>query len=277
MAEIGKRIRMLRKNKDITQEKLAEILSVSPQSVSKWENGISVPDVELLPIIARYFGITMDELFNYRLDALNYKERFIRFMVDNGVLQFGSFELKSGRISPYIVHTSNYQTGAQITKLGQYFAECIRENNVETDTLIADAKEEIPVIISTSMVLYKKYGIDMNYSALHSIGKKPEKDDANTLIMDIITSGKSVKKALQTISELSGTEVKSVVVTVDRMERGESTDMTAKEEIERDYNVKIYSIVTLDDIIQALENGVIAGTEYLEAMKQYRKEYGMLW
>ncbi len=62
MAEIGKRIRMLRKNKDITQEKLAEILSVSPQSVSKWENGISVPDVELLPIIARYFGITMDEL-----------------------------------------------------------------------------------------------------------------------------------------------------------------------------------------------------------------------
>lgn len=72
---IGKKINALRKNKRITQEELADILNVSPQSVSKWETGNSIPDVELLPIIARYFGITMDELFNYKLDSLNYRER----------------------------------------------------------------------------------------------------------------------------------------------------------------------------------------------------------
>ena len=70
---IGKRIKALRKNKNITQDELAEVLNISPQSVSKWETGNSIPDVELLPIIARYFGITMDELFNYKIDSLNYK------------------------------------------------------------------------------------------------------------------------------------------------------------------------------------------------------------
>ena len=89
---------------------MAEVLSVSSQSVSKWENHLSVPDISLLPIIARYFGITMDELFNYRLDALNYRERFIRFMADNGVLQFGEFQLQRGRISPYFINTGNYKS-----------------------------------------------------------------------------------------------------------------------------------------------------------------------
>ena len=107
---IGKRIKALRKNKNITQNELAEVLNVSLQSVSKWETGNSIPDVELLPIIARYFGITMDELFNYKIDSLNYKERFILFMLDNGVLKFGKFKLHSGRISPYIINSSNYKT-----------------------------------------------------------------------------------------------------------------------------------------------------------------------
>jgi len=70
---IGTKLQTLRKNKNITQAQLATVLSVSSQSVSKWENHLSVPDISLLPVIARYFGITMDELFNYRLDALNYK------------------------------------------------------------------------------------------------------------------------------------------------------------------------------------------------------------
>ena len=76
---IGDKIRLLRKNKNVTQTQLAEALSVSSQSVSKWENHLSAPDISVLPVIARYFGITMDELFGYRLDALNYKERFIQF------------------------------------------------------------------------------------------------------------------------------------------------------------------------------------------------------
>ena len=111
MEHMGIKIHTMRKNKKITQAQLAEVLSVSSQSVSKWENGLSVPDISMLPIIARYFGITMDELFNYRTDALNYKERFIRFMADNGVLQFGEFRLKSGRLSPYVIDSSQYRSG----------------------------------------------------------------------------------------------------------------------------------------------------------------------
>ena len=97
---IGDKIRSLRKNKNITQTQLAEVLSVSAQSVSKWENHLSVPDISVLPVIARYFGITMDDLFSYRLDALTYKERFIRFMVDNGMLRFEDRPLSNGRVSP---------------------------------------------------------------------------------------------------------------------------------------------------------------------------------
>ena len=74
---LGETLKQLRKEREMTQEQLAEKLQVSRQSVSKWETHISVPDITALPIIARYFGITMDELFNYKLDALNYKERFI--------------------------------------------------------------------------------------------------------------------------------------------------------------------------------------------------------
>ncbi|MBQ1208317.1 MAG: helix-turn-helix transcriptional regulator, partial [Lachnospiraceae bacterium] len=93
MESIGKKIQTLRRMKQMTQLHLAEVLSVSAQTVSKWENDLTSPDITLLPMIARYFGITMDELFNYRLDYLNYRERFIRFMADNGVLQFGEFQL----------------------------------------------------------------------------------------------------------------------------------------------------------------------------------------
>ncbi len=146
MELIGKKIRNLRKNKGITQEELAEILSVTGQAVSKWETGISVPDISMLPIIARYFGITMDELFNYRLDALTYKERFIRFMYDNGVLKFGEFKLKSGRTSPYFITTERYSSGSQLSKIGEFYAECIRDRNISTDLLVANTHKEIHII-----------------------------------------------------------------------------------------------------------------------------------
>ena len=82
MQQLGEKIKMLRKNKGMTQEQLSEVLAVSSQTISKWENNISAPDISLLPVIARYFGITMDELFGYRLEALSYKERFIKFILE---------------------------------------------------------------------------------------------------------------------------------------------------------------------------------------------------
>lgn len=275
MKEIGSKIQKLRKNKNVTQAQLASVLSVSPQSVSKWENNISTPDISLLPIIARYFGITMDELFNYRIDALNYKERFIRFMVDNGVLQFGEFKLQSNRISPYFINTGKYKSASQITKLGQFYAQCIRENNVETNLLIGNTHKEIPVMVSTSLELYKKYGMDISYRIDDFVGKELEANDRITLIKDTLTTGNTLKKNLDKLKVNLKSQVLHVIVSVDRMEKNQSMSISALREIEELYNVKIRSIVTIEDIVRALENGVIGGSEYLDMIKEYQKKYGV--
>lgn len=274
MDSIGRKIRVLRKNKNLTQEQLAEVLSVSSQSVSKWENNLSIPDVALLPVIARYFGITMDELFNYRLDALNYKERFIRFMADNGVLRFGEFRLQSGRISPYYISTEKYKSGSQISKLGKFYAECMREHNIKANLLVGSTGQEIPLIISTGMIMYDQYGDDIDYCIDNTIGKNLNAEDEMILIKDTLTSGNTLRKSLQRIKDIAGKNVSYIIVSVDRMEKGEHSSMSALHEIEKEMGVKIFSIVTLDDIIHSLENGVIGGAEYLEAMKQYKAEYG---
>lgn len=279
---IGKKIRILRKHKNMTQEQLAEVLSVSSQAVSKWENNISAPDIGLLPVIARYFGITMDEFFNYRLDALNYKERFIRFMADNGVLKFGEFRLQSGRLSPYFIDTGNYKSGAQIAKLGEFYAECIRENNIQTNLLFANTWNEIPLMIATNMILYSKYGIDINYCINRQeylsgdvvIGKKLGERDEITVVKDTLTSGNTLRATLQELQNTVKMNEPSVIVSVDRMEVGNRSPVSARCEMEKEYGVKIFSIVTLVDIIHAMENGVIGGTEYLDAMKCYREKYG---
>lgn len=271
MEQIGRKIQTLRRNKNMTQGQLAEVLSVSAQSVSKWENGLSVPDISLLPIIARYFGITMDELFGYRLDALNYRERFIRFMADNGVLQFGQFRLQSGRVSPYMINTANYKSGSQITKLGEFYAACIREHNVEGNLLMGNTEKEIPIMIAANMVLYSRYGMDISYCIDNSVGKRLGEGDRVILMKDTLTSGSSLRENLE---QCGAGRVSDIIVSVDRMERGSNTALSARHALERQYGVKIHAIVDLDDIIRALETGVIGGREYLDAIRQYREIYG---
>ena len=273
MDVIGNKIRVLRRNKNMTQEELAEILLVSPQAISKWENGQSTPDIELLPVIARYFGITMDEFFNYRLDALNYKERFIRFMVDNGVLKFGEFKLNSGRVSPYFIDTGNYKSAAQIAKLGEFYAECIRENNIQAQMLYGNTERETPLVVSTSMIMFKKYGIDAGYGINNEIGAFLKAGMEVVIIEDTLTSGDTLRTTIEKIKNEIGAQISGVVVSVDRQEKGRHGSGTARCEIEKEFGIKIFSIVTLEDIISAMNNGVISA-EYLEQLKRYQSQYG---
>lgn len=273
MELLGNKIQMLRKNKNLTQQELAQKLSVTSQAVSKWERNLSAPDISMLPIIARFFGITMDELFNYRLDALTYKERFIRFMSDNDVLRFGEFKLKSGRISPYFIAPEHYASGSQLTKIGEFFTDCIRQNNIHTDLLLANTIRESHLVSAVSMVMYTKYGIDLGYRINNEVGKMAASDGVVTVLKDTFCSGDTFRGIMREAKDSLGIYPHNVVLTVDRKERGLYSDLTSTNEISQEFGINVFSIVTVDDIIAALENGVIPGTDYLSRMKEYREQY----
>ena len=270
---LGDKIKSLRKNKNITQEELSLFLSVSPQAVSKWERNLSAPDISLLPAIAGYFGITIDELLSYKPDALTYKERFIRFMSDNGALKFGSFTLSDGRVSPYEIHTESFSDGSQLSKIGEFFAQCIRENNVRTNLLYANTYKESHIITATSMVMFQKYGVDVKLCIENKSGSLPTVSDRVTIIKDTTATGATLRWMLENIKENYGIVPTDIILAVDRAERSSDSEFTARHGIERDYGVKIHSIVDIDDIVRALNDRIIPGADYLPEIEEYREKY----
>ncbi|MGN0814617.1 MAG: orotate phosphoribosyltransferase [Candidatus Coproplasma sp.] len=217
---------------------------------------------------------------------MTYKQQFIKFMVENGVLRFGEFTLKSGRKAPYFINTGNYKTGAQLSRLGEYYASCIKENGIQADTLVGPAYKGIPLAVTTAVSLYSKYGIDMNYCFDRKevkdhgegglfVGKQLENGEKVILIEDVMTSGKALREMLPKLAQAADVEIAGMVISVDRMERGLESQLSAVQEVYKEFGVKVYSIVTMTDIIEAIEDGVIEGKEYLEKMKEYRKTYGV--
>ncbi len=217
---------------------------------------------------------------------LTYKQQFIRFMVENGVLKFGEFTLKSGRKAPYFINTGNYKTGSQLARLGDYYASCIRENGVEADTLVGPAYKGIPLAVTTAVALANNYGVDMNYCFDRKevkdhgegglfVGKQLIDGERVILIEDVMTSGKALREMLPKLFQQAKVEIAGMIISVDRMERGLESSLSAVQEVYKEFGVKVYSIVTMADIIDAIEQGVIEGKEYLSAMKDYRKQYGV--
>lgn len=215
---------------------------------------------------------------------LEYKKEFLKFMVENEALLFGDFTLKSGRRAPYFINSGKYRTGRQIARLGEYYAACFLEHDIKAKTLIGPAYKGIPLAVATSAALFENHGIDVGFCFDRKevkdhgeggmfVGAPLCENDEVCIIEDVMTSGKALREILPKIKEEANVNVSSMIISVDRRERG-TGEKTAVQEAFDEFGVRVFSIVTMEDILEAIEEKIIPGTEYLPAMRAYREKYG---
>jgi orotate phosphoribosyltransferase len=220
---------------------------------------------------------------------MTYKEEFIEFLVQCNALKFGEFTLKSGRIAPYFINTGMFDTGAKINKLGQFYAQAIQEHFQDNfDGIYGPAYKGIPLCISASIAL-NKMNIDKGYvfnrkeaktygDKSSVVGMELKNDSKLILIDDVITSGKAIRESLVTLKANNNPEVKGIIISVDRQERGK-TQKNALKEVEEILNIPIYPIVTISHIKKYLHNKKINGKIYLDdamikKIDNYLEKYG---
>lgn len=216
---------------------------------------------------------------------MNYKKEFIKFMCRSNVLTFGEFTLKSGRKAPYFINTGNYKTGEQISMLGKFYAECIKENKIEPDVLFGPAYKGIPLCVCTAAALFSEYGINLSYCFNRKeakdhgeggtmIGHKLKEGDKVLIIEDVITAGTAIRESIPILKAAADISLSGAVISVDRMEKGKG-DKSAVQEVYDEFGIKVYPIVTLDDIIECIKDKTIDKMRYLEKMLKYREVYGV--
>ena len=213
-----------------------------------------------------------------------YKRSFIKFMVENEVLLFGDFTLKSGRKAPYFINAGKYRTGAQIARLGEYYANCYLDHGVKAKSLVGPAYKGIPLAVATAYALSQNHGVDVGFCFDRKevkdhgeggmfVGQTLQEGDEVCIIEDVMTSGKALREILPKIRQEANVHVGSMIISVDRQEKGTGEKSAVKEAFD-EFGVSVYPIVTMEEILEAIENGDIGGAEYLGALKEYRKQYG---
>lgn len=221
---------------------------------------------------------------------MTYQEKFIEFMVRSGVLTFGDFVTKSGRKTPFFINTGNYKTGSQIAELGGYYAECIHSSiKDDFDVLFGPAYKGIPLSVSASIALFQRFNMDKAFcfnrkeakdhgEGGNIVGYKPKDGDKVVIIEDVITAGTSVRESIPLLQSTAKVNIKALVISVDRMEKGTGSK-TALEEVETEFGIKTYSIVTIAQIVSYLYNRSIDGKVILDSsmknkIEEYLKTYG---
>lgn len=220
-----------------------------------------------------------------------YKEEFIEFMIDSKVLKFGEFVLKSGRKSPFFMNAGAYVTGAQLKKLGEYYAKAIHDNyGDDFDVLFGPAYKGIPLSVTTTIAYSELYGKDIRYCS----NRKEEKDhgdvgiflgsgikdgDRVVIIEDVTTSGKSIEETFPIIKAHGDVEIKGLMVSLNRMEKGLQSDKSALDEIKERYGFEGRAIVSMADVIERLYNKPYKGQIYIDDnmkndIDEYYKVYG---
>lgn len=219
-----------------------------------------------------------------------YKKEFIEFMIDCEVLRFGDFVTKSGRKTPFFVNTGFYRTGAQLRKLGEYYAKAIQSTfGTDFDVLFGPAYKGIPLSVAASMALSEHYGADIRYCSNRKevkdhgdkgilLGSPIQDGDRVVLIEDVTTAGTSIQETLPIIRAQGDVQPVGLVVSVDRMERGTGTKSALKE-IEEKYGLQTTAIVTMAEVVEHLYNReykgrVIIDDEMKKAIDAYYEQYG---
>ena len=220
-----------------------------------------------------------------------YKKEFIEFMVDSGVLKFGEFTLKSGLKSPFFMNAGAYVTGAQLRRLGEYYAKAIHENfGDDFDVLFGPAYKGIPLSVATTIAYSALYGKEIRYCSNRKevkdhgdvgilLGSKLKDGDRVVIIEDVTTSGKSIEETFPILMEQAKVEVKGLMVSLNRMEKGLGGKVSALAEIKEKYGFQARAIVTMADVIEHLYNRPYQGKIYIDdrlkaAIDAYYQQYG---
>ena len=211
-----------------------------------------------------------------------YKREFIDLALELGVLRFGEFTLKSGRVSPYFFNAGLFNTGYAAARLGRYYAAAIDDSDIEFDMLFGPAYKGIPLAALSAAALAEHYGVDVPF-AYNRKEAKAHGEGGNIvgaplegrvlIVDDVITAGTAVREAYQAISS-SGAQVAGLAISLDRQERGQGA-LSAVQELKQSLGIPVAAIIQLSDLINTLEEST-QYAEFLEPVIEYRKQYGVI-
>ena len=210
-----------------------------------------------------------------------YQREFIEFALEKEVLKFGEFTLKSGRKSPYFFNAGLFNTGRDLARLGRFYAAALADSGIEFDVLFGPAYKGIPIATTTAVALADHHDTDKPYC----FNRKEAKNHGEggnlvgsalegriMLVDDVITAGTAIRESMEII-QANGADLAGVLVAIDRQEKGKG-ELSAIQEVERDFGCSIISIVSLTDLISFLEEKG-GNAEQLESVKAYRAEFGI--
>ncbi|KFC93598.1 orotate phosphoribosyltransferase [Leminorella grimontii] len=211
----------------------------------------------------------------------HYQRQFIEFALNKQVLRFGEFHLKSGRVSPYFFNAGLFNTGRDLALLGRFYASALVDSGIEFDVLFGPAYKGIPIATTTAVALSEHHDIDIPYC----FNRKEAKDHGEggnlvgsplvgrvMLVDDVITAGTAIRESMTTIRAQNAT-LSGVLICLDRQERG-TGQLSAIQEVQRDYQCEVITIITLDDLVEYLGEKPEMAKE-LAAINVYRAEYGV--
>ncbi|MBR6637399.1 MAG: orotate phosphoribosyltransferase [Lachnospiraceae bacterium] len=219
-----------------------------------------------------------------------YKQEFIEFMVDSKVLKFGDFTLKSGRKSPFFMNAGAYVTGTQLRKLGEYYAKAIHDTyGDDFDVLFGPAYKGIPLAVATAMAYSELYGKDVKYCSNRKevkdhgdvgilLGHKLQDGDRVIMIEDVTTSGKSMEETVPIVRAQANVEIKGLIVSLNRMERGQG-EKCALDEVAELYGFPTAAIVNMAEVTEHLYNKPYKGEVIIDdtlkaSIDTYYEQYG---